>query len=60
MLRHGERIVGNQAVLWEETETTGTSQGKPVHSFGTETTVLEKVGADWLIVHVHWSSRNAK
>ncbi|PWF48818.1 YybH family protein [Massilia glaciei] len=60
VLKHGARVAGNQAVLWEETETTGTLKGKPVHVFGTETTVLEKVGADWLIVHVHWSSRKAK
>jgi ketosteroid isomerase-like protein len=60
VLRQGERIVGNQAVLWQETETIGTFKDKPVHSFGTETTILEKKGDDWLIVHVHWSSRKAK
>ncbi len=60
VLRHSEKIVGNTAIIWEETETTGTSRGKPVHSFGTETAVLEKTGDQWVITHVHWSSRKAK
>ena len=60
VLKQTERIDGNTAVVWEETETTGTSRGQPVHVFGTGTAVLEKKGDDWLIVHVHWSSRKAK
>lgn len=60
VLKQSERIEGNMAVVMEETETTGTSNGKPVHAFGTGTTVLEKKGSDWAIVHVHWSSRKAK
>lgn len=60
VLRHSEKMEGNTAIIWEETETTGTSGGKPVHSFGTETAVLEKTGDRWVITHVHWSSRKAK
>jgi ketosteroid isomerase-like protein len=60
VLKQTERIDGNTAVVWEETETTGTSKGKPVHVFGTGTAVLEKKGDIWSIVHVHWSSRKAK
>ena len=60
VLKQTERIDGKTAILWEETETTGTSRGKPVHAFGTETAVLEKNGDSWTIVHVHWSSRKAK
>ncbi len=60
MLKQTERIDGNTAIVWEETETTGTSRGKPVHAFGTGTAVLEKRGDTWAIVHVHWSSRKAK
>lgn len=60
VLKQGERIDGKTAVLWQETETTGTSKGKEVHSLGTETAVMEKVGERWTIVHVHWSSRKAK
>ena len=60
VLRQGERVEGNMAVLWEETETTGKSQGKDVHVFGTETVLLQKKNEKWTIVHVHWSSRKAK
>ena len=60
VLKQSERIDGNTAVVWEETETTGTSRGKPVHLFGTGTAVLKKEGDQWSIVHVHWSSRKAK
>ena len=60
VLRHSEKIEGNTAIIWEETETTGTSGGKPIHSFGTETAILEKTGDRWVITHVHWSSRKAK
>jgi hypothetical protein len=60
VLKHSEKMEGNTAIIWQETETTGTSSGKPVHSFGTETAVLEKVGERWLITHVHWSARKAK
>lgn len=60
VLRQTERIDGNTAVVWEETETTGTSRGKPVQLLGTGTAVFEKKGDSWVIVHVHWSSRKAK
>lgn len=60
VLKQGERIEGGTAIVWEETETTGTSRGKPVHAFGTGTTVLAKGAEGWSIVHVHWSSRKAK
>ena len=60
VLKQTERIDGKTAIVWEETETTGTARGKPVHVFGTETAVLEKNGDNWTIVHVHWSSRKAK
>jgi ketosteroid isomerase-like protein len=60
LLRETERIDGNSAVVWEESETTGTAMGKPVHALGTGTMVLEKRGDGWAIVHVHWSSRKAK
>lgn len=60
VLKQSERIDGNTAIVWEETETIGTSRGRPVHVFGTGTAVLEKKGDGWSIVHVHWSSRKAK
>lgn len=60
VLKQTERIDGNTAVVLEETETTGTSRGKPVHVLGTGTAILERKGDGWVIVHVHWSSRKAK
>lgn len=57
VLRQSERADGNMAVIWQETETSGTSRGKPIHVFGTETALLEKNEGAWRIVHVHWSSR---
>lgn len=60
VLKHSEKLEGNLALIWEETETTGTPGGKPVHTFGTETAMLEKKGGQWQITHVHWSSRKAK
>jgi len=60
VLRHSERVDGAVATVLDETETSGVFKGKPVHSFGVETTVLEKQGDGWVIVHVHWSSRKAK
>ena len=60
VLKHTERIDGNIATVLEETETTGVFMGKPVNSLGVESAVLEKKGGDWVIVHVHWSSRKTK
>lgn len=60
VLKHAERIEGSVAVIWEETEITGTAKGKAVHGFGTETAILEKEADRWSIMHVHWSSRKAK
>jgi hypothetical protein len=60
VLRQSERVEGNIAVVMRETETKGKFKGADVHSFGTETAVLEKQGDKWLIAHVHWSSRKKK
>lgn len=57
VLKHTERVDGNIAMVLEETQTSGSFKGKPVQSMGVETAVLEKKGEDWVIVHVHWSSR---
>lgn len=60
VLKQNERIDGDTAVVWQETETTGTLRGKAIHMLGTETAVLRKKDGAWSIVHVHWSSRKAK
>lgn len=60
VLKESVHVDGNTAVLMEETETTGSFKGKDVHSFGTGTMVLARKGGNWLITHVHWSSRKPK
>lgn len=57
VLKHHEKIEGNMAIIWEETETKATAAGKSVATLGTETVLLEKTGGRWQITHVHWSSR---
>lgn len=58
--RHIEHAEGNSATVLQETTTNGSFKGKPVKSVGLETAVLEKSGDGWVIVHLHWSSHNAK
>jgi hypothetical protein len=60
VLQHSERIDGKLALVMQESETSGTFKGKPVHLFGTETALLEQQGDNWVIVHIHWSSRKGK
>ncbi|MFD2365668.1 YybH family protein [Pseudoduganella sp. GCM10020061] len=60
VLKQSEHLAGNTAIVWQETETTGTARGQAVHVLGTETAVLQKQGDAWTIVHIHWSSRKAK
>lgn len=60
VLQQNQRIDGNLAVIWTETETKAKVKGKNVQIFGTETALLQKNGEGWQIVHVHWSSRKAK
>ena len=60
VLKQGERTEGKLAIVTQETETTGISNGKALRVFGTETSVLENQGGKWRIMHVHWSSRKAK
>lgn len=62
LLQSKERIAGNLAVIWQETETTVNAKlkGKELRIFGTETSVLQKTGDSWGIVHIHWSSRKEK
>lgn len=59
VLQHEQRIDGNFAVIWEETETRSKSSGELI-LLGTETAVLQKIGDNWHIIHLHWSSRKAK
>lgn len=53
VLQQSQRIEGNLAVIWEETETKTRIGGKDVVILGTETALLQKNGDNWKIVHVH-------
>lgn len=59
VLGSDSRVQGDLAVVTQETETTGRYKDKDVHLIGVETTVLTRQNSNWLITHVHWSSRKA-
>ena len=49
-------------LAWVATEgrTTGTYKGKPVDRVTTESMLLRREGANWRIIHIHWSSAPAR
>lgn len=54
------RVDGLYAWVGTESELHVTDDGKALTVFSTETMLLKKTGADWRIVHIHWSSRTKK
>ncbi|MHB8911646.1 MAG: YybH family protein [Lysobacter sp.] len=58
--RRRARIAGDLAWVGTESELHASKDGKPLSLLSTETMVLKKTGADWRIVHIHWSSRPKK
>jgi hypothetical protein len=56
----GGAIVADLAYVTSEGRVAGMFKGKPIDSITTETMVLQRTPAGWKIVHVHWSSREAK
>lgn len=54
------RAVGNLAWVATESELHTQRDGKLGVILSTETMVLKKTGANWRIVHIHWSSRARK
>lgn len=54
------RIAGELAWVGTESELHASKDGQPLTLLSTETMVLKKTGADWRIVHIHWSSRPKK
>jgi ketosteroid isomerase-like protein len=56
----GGAILGNLAYITSESKVTGTFKSKPVNSVSIETMVLHKSPSGWKILHIHWSSRDAK
>jgi hypothetical protein len=51
------RVQGDLAWVGTESQLHASKDGKPVTLLSTETMVLKRTGADWRIVHIHWSSR---
>ncbi len=58
--RRTARSAGGMAWIGSESELHASKDGKPLTLLGTESMVLRKTGADWRIVHIHWSSRPKK
>lgn len=54
------RAEGSMAWVGTESELHASKDGKPLTLLSTETMILRKVGADWRIAHIHWSSRPKK
>lgn len=53
-------VSGDIAYVTTEDKATGKFKGKDVDSITLETMVLRRFTDGWKIVHIHWSSRNAK
>lgn len=51
---------GRTAWIASETTTRGTYKTRTINSVGAETMILRKGPAGWRIVHVHWSSADAR
>jgi ketosteroid isomerase-like protein len=47
---------GNLAWIASQARTRGNYKGRAIESASTETMVLRREGAQWRIVHIHWSS----
>ena len=58
--RRRARVDDSLAWIGSESELHASKDGKPLTLLSTETMVLKKSGADWRIVHIHWSSRPKK
>jgi len=58
--RRSGRADGSSAWVTTEATSKGKYKGKVIDSVGVETMVLKRIGQTWRIVHIHWSSANAK
>src|SRR3546814_2682179 len=54
------RAEGDLASIATESKTVGTYKDRPINLIGTETMFLRRQNDGWQIVHIHWSSANAK
>ena len=58
--RRSGRADGSSAWITTEATTKGKFRDKVIDSVGMETMVLKRTGPAWRIVHIHWSSADAK
>src|SRR3546814_4484409 len=54
------RAEGDLASIATESKTVGTYKDRPINLIGTDTMFLRRQNDGWQIVHIHWSSANAK
>ena len=50
-------VRGDAAWAWSTSTTTGEFRSRPVNSTGAELVVLARLGQEWKITAIHWSSR---
>ena len=53
-------VRGDAAWAWSTSTTSGEFRGRPVNSAGAELVVLTRLGQEWKITAVHWSSRSRR
>lgn len=58
--RRSARADGTLAWITTEATTKGSYRNKVIDSVGMETMILKQLGRTWRIVHIHWSSADAK
>ena len=57
LVRRTAQVSGHLAWVASESELHLSKDGKPVTVLSTETMLVQRSGAGWKIVHIHWSSR---
>lgn len=60
VVAHSAQAHGDVAWVMNQGKTTGTYKDKSIDSASTETMVLRRIDGAWKIVHIHWSSAEAK
>ena len=56
LIRRSGAAEGALAWVSSEGRMSGTYKGKAINRATTETMILRRVGSEWKIVHIHWSS----
>lgn len=57
LTRRSAHVNGDLVWVASESEMHFNKDGKPVTVLSTETMLVQRTGANWKIVHIHWSSR---